>query len=66
MLLDYWLNELAAFSLRKSQVVEKRFFGGLSASDIPTGLNTTEATFRRDWNIARAWHDRRTQAGTPP
>jgi DNA-directed RNA polymerase specialized sigma24 family protein len=40
---------------RKSQVVEMRVFGGLSAKDIATVLHTTEATVRRDWNIARAW-----------
>jgi len=59
LLLDQSLTELAAFDLRKSQVVEMRFFGGLSAKDIATVLNTTEATVRRDWNIARAWLYRR-------
>ena len=61
LLLDESLNELAAFDSRKSQVVEMRFFGGLSAKDIATVLNTTEATVRRDWNIARAWLYRRMQ-----
>jgi RNA polymerase sigma factor (TIGR02999 family) len=61
LLLDESLNELAAFDSRKSQVVEMRFFGGLSAKDIATVLHTTEATVRRDWNIARAWLYRRMQ-----
>jgi RNA polymerase sigma factor (TIGR02999 family) len=64
LLLDQSLNELAAFDLRKSQVVEMRFFGGLSAKDIATVLDTTEATVRRDWNIARAWLYRRMQGET--
>lgn len=63
-LLDESLNELAAFDPRKSQVVEMRFFGGLSAKDIAAVLNTTEATVRRDWNIARAWLYRRMQGET--
>ena len=66
LLLDESLNELAAFDRRKSQVVEMRFFGGLSARDIATVLDTTEATVRRDWNIARAWLYRRMRGETPP
>jgi RNA polymerase sigma factor (TIGR02999 family) len=61
LLLDESLNELASIDPRKSQVVEMRFFGGLSAKDIATVLDTTEATVRRDWNIARAWLFRRMQ-----
>ena len=66
LLLDQSLNELAAFDSRKSQVVELRFFGGLSAKDIATVLDTTEATVRRDWSIARAWLYRRMQGETSP
>lgn len=66
LLLDESLNELAAFDPRKAQVVEMRFFGGLSAKDIAEVLNTTEATVRRDWNIARAWLYRRMQGETKP
>jgi RNA polymerase sigma factor (TIGR02999 family) len=59
--LDESLKELAAFDERKSQVVEMRFFAGLSAKDIAVVLRTTEATVRRDWTIARAWLYRRLQ-----
>jgi len=55
------MEELAAFDLRKSQVVEMRFFAGLAARDIATVLGVTEPTVRRDWNIARAWLYRRLQ-----
>ena len=55
------MDELAAFDMRKSQVVEMRFFAGLSAKDIAVVLGTTEPTVRRDWNIARAWLYRRLQ-----
>lgn len=57
--LDESLKELAEFDERKCQVVEMRFFTGLSAKDIATVLGTTEAIVRRDWNIARAWLYRR-------
>jgi RNA polymerase sigma factor (TIGR02999 family) len=59
--LDKSLKELAEFDERKSQVVEMRFFAGLSAKDIALVLKTTEATVRRDWSIARAWLYRRLQ-----
>jgi RNA polymerase sigma factor (TIGR02999 family) len=57
--LDEALSELAKFDLRKCQVVEMRFFSGLTATEIAGVLGTTEATVRRDWNIARAWLYRR-------
>jgi RNA polymerase sigma factor (TIGR02999 family) len=53
--LDGALEELAAFDARKCQVVEMRFFAGLRAKEIALALNTTEATVRRDWTIAKAW-----------
>lgn len=53
--LDGALEELAAFDARKCQVVEMRFFVGLAAKDIALVLNTSEATVRRDWLIAKAW-----------
>jgi RNA polymerase sigma factor (TIGR02999 family) len=53
--LDRALEELAAFDARKCQVVEMRFFAGLPAKEIAVALKTTEATVRRDWNIAKAW-----------
>jgi len=53
--LDEALEKLAEFDARKCQVVEMRFFAGLKAKEIATALKTTEATVRRDWNIAKAW-----------
>ena len=40
---------------RKSQVVEMRFFGGLSHDEIAAVLQVSVATVRRDWSLARAW-----------
>ena len=53
--LDDALEELARFDQRKCQVVEMRFFGGLSAKEIACVLQTTEATIRRDWIVAKSW-----------
>ncbi len=53
--LDGALEQLAAFDPRKCQVVEMRFFVGLSAKEIAVALKTSEATVRRDWVIAKAW-----------
>jgi len=66
LLLDQSPNELAVFGSRKSQVVEMRFFGGLSTKDTAILLDTSEGTVRRDWNIARAWLYRRMQGETVP
>jgi RNA polymerase sigma factor (TIGR02999 family) len=55
MAVDEALEQLQAFGPRKCQVVEMRFFAGLSAKEIAAVLGTTEATVRRDWTIARAW-----------
>jgi RNA polymerase sigma factor (TIGR02999 family) len=49
------LEQLAALDPRKCQVVEMRFFVGLSAKEIALVLKTSEATIRRDWTIAKAW-----------
>lgn len=64
--LDESLVELDKFDARKCRVVEMRFFGGLEAKDIATVLDTTEATVRRDWKIARAWLYRRLQGDAEP
>ena len=53
--LDDALQELAKFDARKSQVVEMRFFGGLSAEERAEVLNVSEDTVLRDWKLARTW-----------
>jgi RNA polymerase sigma factor (TIGR02999 family) len=53
--LDDALEQLGRFDARKCQVVEMRFFAGLRTKEIAAVLKTTEATVRRDWNIAKAW-----------
>ncbi len=53
--LDEALGRLAALDPRKSQVVELRFFGGLSAEEAAEVLKISPKTILRDWNLARAW-----------
>jgi len=53
--LDEALQSLAQVDARRSQVVELRFFGGLSNSEIAEVLKIAPNTVMRDWNMARAW-----------
>jgi RNA polymerase sigma factor (TIGR02999 family) len=49
------LEALAAVDPRKSQVVEMRFFGGLSVEETAVVLNVSKETVMRDWKFARTW-----------
>ena len=53
--LDEALQSLAQVDARRSQVVELRFFGGLSNPEIAEVLKIAPNTVMRDWNMARAW-----------
>jgi len=53
--LDDALKRLAEIHTRKSDVIELRFFGGLSLEEIAEVLNVSRLTVIRDWNFARAW-----------
>lgn len=53
--LDEALKSLAEMDPRRSQVVELRYFGGLSNEEIAGVLNISANTVTRDWNMARAW-----------
>jgi len=49
------LTGLAAFDARMSQVVELRYFGGLSVEETADVLNVSPETVMRDWKTAKAW-----------
>lgn len=53
--LDRALTELAVVDARKSQIVELRFFGGLSVKETAEVLKTSPRSVMRDWSLARAW-----------
>jgi RNA polymerase sigma factor (TIGR02999 family) len=53
--LDDALEKLAAFDKRKADVVEMRYFGGLTMDEIADVLKVHVNTIARDWTAARAW-----------
>jgi RNA polymerase sigma factor (TIGR02999 family) len=53
--LDDALNALAKVDARKAQVIELRFFGGLSVEETAEVLKVSSDTVKRDWRLARAW-----------
>lgn len=64
--LDAALDRLAERDLRLRQVVEYRFFGGLTEREIAEVLGVTERTVQRDWVRARAWLHQEIYPGAGP
>ncbi len=62
--LDDALNNLANLDPRKSQIVELRFFGGLSVKETAEVLKVSERTVANDWKLARAWLMREMSKGS--
>ena len=63
--LDAALVALAADHPDRAQVVELRFFGGLTAAECAAVLDVTERTVERRWRFARAWLYRRLSSEPP-
>jgi RNA polymerase sigma-70 factor, ECF subfamily len=61
--LDDAMNALARLDSRKVQVVELRFFGGLSVEETAELLKISAVTVMRDWSTAKAWLYRELQCG---
>jgi DNA-directed RNA polymerase specialized sigma24 family protein len=53
--LDDALSQLASIDARKGQVVELRFFGGLSVEETAEVLEISPRTVLREWSLAQAW-----------
>jgi RNA polymerase sigma factor (TIGR02999 family) len=53
--LDEALGQLAEFDARKAQVVEMRYFGGLTAEEIAAVLHISPQSVHRDWSLAKSW-----------
>lgn len=53
--LDAALDRLKSLDERRCQVVELRFFAGLSIEEISQALDVSERTVKRDWEYARTW-----------
>jgi RNA polymerase sigma factor (TIGR02999 family) len=53
--LDEGLGELSKFNPRVAHIVDLRYFGGFSISEVADILGVSEATVNRDWRVARVW-----------
>ena len=53
--LDEALKKLGDLDERQAQVVELRFFGGLSVAEVASVLGVSKRTIEGDWTMARAW-----------
>lgn len=60
--LDEALQQLSVVNARLARVVECRFFGGMSIEETAEALDTSPATVKRDWTLARAWLNRTLEA----
>jgi RNA polymerase sigma factor (TIGR02999 family) len=63
--LDETLDALKVLDQRKAQVVELRYFGGLTVAETADLLKISPETVMRDWEFAKAWLSRE-MAGNPP
>jgi RNA polymerase sigma factor (TIGR02999 family) len=63
MLLDQALTELASVAPRQAQIVELRYFGGMSEHEVASVLDLSRATVTREWQAARVWLYRRMTKG---
>jgi RNA polymerase sigma factor (sigma-70 family) len=62
--LDDALTALAQRAPRKAQVVERRFFGGLSVEETAEVVHVSSSTVMREWKSAKAWLRRELTATT--
>ncbi|SRR5258707_921650 len=62
--LDDALEELAKADPRQSQIVDLRFFGGLTQEEVASALGVSLATANRQWRVARAWLHQRIAPST--
>ena len=59
------LEDLARAHPRPAQVVDFRFFGGLSVPEVAATLEVSDTTVESDWRFARAWLRGRLGGATP-
>jgi RNA polymerase sigma factor (sigma-70 family) len=64
--LDDALNTLAKMDERRSQVIELRFFGGLTVEETAVVLKVSPDTVMRDSRLAKAWLARELSSGARP
>jgi RNA polymerase sigma factor (sigma-70 family) len=62
--LDDALNELERIDTQQRQIVELRYFGGLTIEEAAQALGISPATVKRDWRVAKAWLHRQLNPAT--
>jgi RNA polymerase sigma factor (TIGR02999 family) len=65
VMLDDALNLLERIDTQQRQIVELRYFGGLSVEETAQVLGVSPATVKRDWRMAKAWLHRELSPDTP-
>jgi RNA polymerase sigma-70 factor, ECF subfamily len=55
VILDAVLTKLAQIDERKAKVVEYRYFGGFTLTEVAEMLGVSPATVEREWRLARSW-----------
>jgi RNA polymerase sigma factor (TIGR02999 family) len=65
MALDEALSRLAAFDAEAAQIVELRYFGGLTVEETAEAIGVSPATVKLHWAMARAWLKQTLQGGAP-
>ena len=65
VVLDDVLQALSRLDSRQDQIVELRFFGGLSLEETAFVLGVSPATVKRDWTTARLWLKKQLLQGSP-
>jgi RNA polymerase sigma factor (TIGR02999 family) len=63
MALDEALNRLADLDPQQTQIVELRFFGGLTIEEVSEVLGISPATTKREWDSAKLWLRRQLSSG---
>ena len=63
LVLDQALSDLARIDPRQAQIVELRYFAGMSEQEVAAVLELSRATVTREWQIARGWLYRRMTLG---
>lgn len=63
LMLEAALGDLATIDPQRAQIVEMRFFGGMSTADIAVVLGVSEPTVKRRWASTRAWLQHRLAQG---
>jgi RNA polymerase sigma-70 factor (ECF subfamily) len=63
LIVDQALTELTAIDPRQGQIVEMRYFGGLTDVEVAEALGISRSTVTREWQIAKGWLYRRITTG---